>query len=145
MRYPGGKYRVKEELAKFFPERSEIYSGFFGGGHVELLLGENNHRITAFDAFPLLVNFWKIALTEARDLADHVEGTYLGRMTKELFYDLQAELRLFPTGFEAAAKFYVANRNSHSGTTLSGGYSGQRFNAKAVTEAPRILLSQPHH
>lgn len=132
LRYPGGKYRVREQLAKFFPEGAAIYSGFFGGGHVELLLGERNHRITAFDASPQLVNFWKIALNQATELADYVQVRYLEKITRELFYNLQADIRRLPTGFESAAKYYVVNRSSHSGTTLSGGFSGQRFNTNAL-------------
>jgi DNA adenine methylase len=132
LRYPGGKFRVKSQLAQFFPAGSDIYSGFIGGGHVELLLAETNHSVTTFDAFLPVVNFWNIALNQATELADYIRDRYLERMTRELFYYLQAELRRSPTGFEAAAIYYVINRSSHSGTTLSGGYSGQRFNARAV-------------
>jgi DNA adenine methylase len=132
LRFPGGKYRVRQQMAQFFPIGAHIYSGFFGGGHVELTLGGRGHTITAFDAFAQLVNFWKIALTAAEELADYIQLHYLGKVTRELFYDLQRQLRRFPTGFEAAAKYFVINRCSHSGTTLSGGYSGQRFNACAV-------------
>ena len=67
LRYPGGKFRVREQLAPFFPSGSHIYSGFLGGGHVELLLAETNHKITAFDSFSPLVNFWNTALAKAEE------------------------------------------------------------------------------
>src|SRR5208283_6233731 len=97
LRYPGGKYRVREQLAMFFIQAAAIYNGFFGGGHVDLLLAAMNHMITAFDVNLQLVNFWQIALKYPQDLADYIERRYLGRMTKELFNDLQAKLRRCPT------------------------------------------------
>ena len=127
LRYPGGKSRGAEKIFKYVTkETKEICSPFFGGGAVELLCANNGIKVRGYDKFLPLVDFWKTLLNNPKNLAVHVAGWWsTGRqgLSKKIHYkDLQKEV-MSPdlTRIERAALFYVINRTSFSGATLSGG------------------------
>ena len=131
MRYPGGKTRAVTQILPFFAATpSTLISPFFGGGSVELALAARGWRVTGYDYFAPLVDFWQVALTDATALADAVMK-YLP-LEKRTFHLLQ-ETR-FTTKLERAAAFFVLNRSSFSGSTMSGGMSPghERFTESAI-------------
>ena len=127
LRYPGGKARAVKTLLSYVPkDTKKIVSPFFGGGSLEFALSEQGIEVEAFDTFKPVVNFWKVVRYSPNELADKIQE-YLP-VTKEKFLNLQQKLReknetLFKVDIEAAAIFFILNRCSFSGTTLSGGFS----------------------
>jgi DNA adenine methylase len=127
LRYPGGKSRAIKYLVPMIEEMGikEMVSPFFGGGHVEIACATRGIQVHGYDLFLPVVVFWQSLLKEREDLAD-ITGAFRGAVDKDTFLGLQRELR---QGVDdptiAAAFYYVLNRCSFSGTTLSGGYSKQ--------------------
>ena len=97
-------------------------------------------RVYGSDAFAPLVAFWRQALAQPQRLADRVAAYH--PLSKPDFYALQVSLAGLADPLEQAAAFFVLNRASFSGTTLSGGMSPGhgRFNPAAIG---RLRASRP--
>jgi DNA adenine methylase len=122
LRYPGGKTRAVKIITKYFPKDiTEMCSPFFGGGSIELYMAANGMRVYGADIFKPLVEFWQCALNTPNALANTVQKYY--PLRKKSFYELQQTQTKFETKLDRAAIFYVLNRSSFSGITLSGGMS----------------------
>ena len=133
LRYPGGKTRAVSIIKQYLPSGiSALASPFLGGASVELACAAEGIQVFGSDAFQPLANFWHWALTDAPALAFRAAG-YLP-LSRDDFYMMQRQLGEMPNGLERAAWFYVLNRSSFSGTTLSGGMSPghPRFTETAV-------------
>ncbi|HRO42438.1 MAG TPA: DNA adenine methylase [Flavipsychrobacter sp.] len=148
LRYPGGKTRGVNYIAQFFPKNiTEFVSPFFGGGSVELYFAATGLKVKGYDAFTPLVEFWQCLTEEPHNLAEKVASHY--PLPKEKFYQLQQNQTSFETKIERAAVFYVLNRSSFSGSTLSGGMSPNhpRFTLSSIDRVreffnPNIQVSQ---
>ena len=122
MRYPGGKTRGVELIAGYFPKKLKtLLSPFFGGGSIELSVAAKGTQVVGYDIFSPLVEFWQCLTKEPNKLADEVEKYY--PLAKDSFYILQKTQTNFKTKIERAAIYYILNRSSFSGATLSGGMS----------------------
>jgi len=131
LRYPGGKTRGVEFITQSFPKNlDKLLSPFFGGGSIELSIAAKGTVVFGYDIFSPLVEFWQCLTTQANKLADEVEKYY--PLSKDKFYELQRTQTTFRTKLERAAVYYVLNRSSFSGATLSGGMS---------PEHPRFTLT----
>lgn len=133
LRYPGGKTRGVDFITQFFPLRlSNLLSPFFGGGSVELTMAAKGTKVYGYDAFSPLVEFWQCVLTKPGQLAKEVEKYF--PLPKDTFYELQQTQTRFKTKLQRAAVYYVLNRSSFSGSTLSGGMSPDhpRFTETAI-------------
>jgi DNA adenine methylase len=132
LRYPGGKTRGVEAITQYFPEVQEMVSPFFGGGSIELCLAAQGVRVYGYDLFEPLVEFWQCVQWAPRALADKVQEYF--PLSRTRFYELQRAQTLFKTNLERAAVYYVLNRSSFSGATLSGGMSPDhpRFTQTAI-------------
>ncbi len=133
LRYPGGKSRAVETILKYIPENTkEIVSPFFGGGSIELACASLGMKVYGYDVFSSLVEFWQELLENPNTLVANVQK-YLP-LTKEQFYQLQKDQINLKTKTERASAFYVLNRSSFSGSTLSGGMSPNhpRFNQNSI-------------
>lgn len=124
LRYPGGKTRAIKTLLPFVPQEvSSVCSPFFGGGSFELSLTQRGITVEAYDIFAPLSIFWQQTLLDPQHLADTIQP-YLGNITKEKFKHYQQEIQqdnLDDT--HIATLFFILNRCSFSGATLSGGFS----------------------
>lgn len=122
LRYPGGKSRGVEFITQFFPENLEsLLSPFLGGGSIELAVASKGTKVYGYDVFAPLVEFWQSLINRPYELAENVEKYF--PLSKEKFYELQLTQTKFATKIERAAVYYVLNRSSFSGSTLSGGMS----------------------
>lgn len=121
LRYAGGKSRAVQQILSYIPEGvGSMCSPFFGGGSVEFALSDKGVKVHGYDAFDSLVNFWVHVFRDPSSLADAVEEYF--PLSRDAFYYLQKTQNDLPDRQRAAA-FYVLNRCSFSGTTLSGGMS----------------------
>ncbi len=122
LRYPGGKTRGVKEIIQYFPAGlTRVASPFLGGASIELELANRGIEVFGYDIFKPLVIFWQELLTEPHKLAALVRKYH--PLTPSKFYSLQLGFGDIKDKREMAAIFFVLNRSSFSGTTLSGGMS----------------------
>jgi DNA adenine methylase len=122
LRYPGGKTRGVEFITQFFPKNlDKLLSPFFGGGSIELTMAAKGTLVFGYDIFQPLVEFWQCLISQPDELAKEVERYY--PLKKAKFYELQQTQAKFPLKIQRAAVYYVLNRSSFSGATMSGGMS----------------------
>uniref|UniRef100_B8HSP2 site-specific DNA-methyltransferase (adenine-specific) n=1 Tax=Cyanothece sp. (strain PCC 7425 / ATCC 29141) TaxID=395961 RepID=B8HSP2_CYAP4 len=134
LRYPGGKSRAVKTITALIPaEVTQLVSPFFGGGSVELACADRGIEVVGYDLFRPLVAFWKMLLADPKTLAERVQAYY--PLTKAQFYQLQKQHRDEETAMQGIL-FFVLNRASFSGTTMSGGCSAasvsERFTQSAI-------------
>jgi len=132
LRYPGGKTRAIKSIYSCIPKNeTKLCSPFLGGGSIELAC---TTRMTVYgaDIFEPLIAFWHILLSNPGQLVERVTSYY--PLSKPNFYNLQKRYVNLENEIERAAAFFVLNRSSFSGTTLSGGMSPghPRFNESAI-------------
>lgn len=122
LRYPGGKSRAVETLLPLIPRGTQsLCAPFFGGGSIELACVARGMKVYGYDLFRPLVDFWREAIKDPVRLTREVRRFY--PLSRERFYDLQKRHQNLQDPLERAAVFYVLNRASFSGSTLSGGMS----------------------
>ena len=122
LRYPGGKSRGVGRIRRFIPDDvGALCAPFLGGGSVELACAADGITVYGSDAFEPVINFWKQAKINPASLAERVQVRH--PLTRSKFYSLQKAYHNLSDPLEKAAIFYVLNRSSFSGTTLSGGMS----------------------
>ncbi len=145
LRYPGGKSRAIKNIIPYIPQNiHRLCSPFVGGASLELACAYLGIEVYGYDIFPPLVDFWHEILENPLKLAQKVEK-YLP-LSKNTFYDLQKSYTNIKNKTERAVIFYVLNRSSFSGTTLSGGMSPghKRFNAASVERVKNFKASNIH-
>lgn len=145
LRYPGGKSRGVKEIIKYFPGGlDKVCSPFLGGGSIELELASQGVDVFGYDVFEPLTAFWDELLRNPKELAKRVRKYY--PLTSSKFYSLQAGHMNIKSKKERAAVFYVLNRCSFSGTTLSGGMSPNhpRFTKSAIERLENFKVDNFH-
>lgn len=133
LRYPGGKSKAVKIILDIIPSGlNEICSPFLGGASVELALQAKQVDVHAGDSFEPLVNFWNQAKATPWYVAEAARRHL--PLSKEQFYHLRKTCPHIEDEIERAAAFFVLNRSSFSGSTLSGGMSPghPRFNSNAI-------------
>ena len=142
LRYPGGKSRAVKLITSYIPQNTtKLVSPFLGGGSIEFACANNGIKVYAADAFKPLVNFWKCVIKDPNYLAELVFKYF--PLSKSKFYELQENYFELEDKYLQAAAFYVLNRSSYSGTTLSGGMSPGhlRFNQNAIERLRNFRIS----
>ena len=119
--YPGGKSRAVQILKQYVPLGvEEMVSPFIGGGSFEIHMANCGVRVYGYDAFHHLVNFWKYLLDKPQELANEVmthhpaSGDDYRRMKAYL-----CDEGWYDDPFQAAVYFFIVNRMSFSGLTLT--------------------------
>jgi len=127
LRYPGGKAKAVKKIIEYFPkDLTEMNSVFFGGGAIELHMMSEGVKVNGYDNFSQLVTFWDMVSNETAKqcVIDEIKKYRVGTIDKKTFKKLQTDLIYNDlTNIEVASKFFIVNRCSFSGTTLSGGMS----------------------
>ncbi len=132
LRYPGGKSRAINLIAKLVPEFDEYREPFLGGGSLFLYLKQKfpNKKFWVNDLHASLFKFWQMC---ERDVDEVVKKIYEWRGAfedgKALHKFLTNNLSKF-NDLETAAAFFIINRITFSGTSESGGYSEQAFRGR---------------
>jgi len=133
LRYPGGKFRAVKSIRQYFPEDiRELAAPFLGGGNVELACAADGMKVYGADAFGPLINFWKQVQNDPVLVTERVKNHF--PLERKQFYAFQKRFFDMEDPVEQAAVFFVLNRSSFSGATLSGGMSQghPRFNRPAI-------------
>ncbi|MDB9306898.1 MULTISPECIES: DNA adenine methylase [Cyanophyceae] len=134
LRYPGGKSKAIKQIAKHLPDNfSEFREPFVGGGSVFIYLKQKfpHLKIWINDLNRELFLFWKYTQSHLPQLVEEI------RRVKDKYTDgkiLFKELTTIDTqtlsDFERAARFFILNRITFSGTVESGGFSEQAFHKR---------------
>lgn len=132
LRYPGGKTRAIKSITPYFQQSENHVFPFLGGGSIELFMMDfTSSKIICYDIFEPLVDFWNCLIHRNEELISQITGFY--PLSKDDFYKISKDSSA-KTEMENAVRFYVLNRCSFSGSTLSGGFSPNhpRFTEKGV-------------
>lgn len=129
LRYPGGKTRackiLHEILQTYFDitKFDMIVSPFFGGGSFEFYLQNKYHvPLIVNDKFTPLYHFWKQVKTNKTVLCKELRK--ITEVTKEQFSNYRNTIMtLHDDMLQQSIQYFVVNRCSFSGSTLSGGFS----------------------
>ncbi|MDR0620235.1 MAG: DNA adenine methylase [Bacteroidales bacterium] len=141
LRYPGGKSRAIETIAKIIPNFDEFREPFLGGGSVFVYVKQRypNKKFWINDLYSELYKFWAMTQKDIDALTQKIyEWKNKYTVGKELFKFLNANLENF-SDLEKAAAFFIYNRITFSGTTLSGGYSEHAFTGRFTESSIKRL------
>jgi DNA adenine methylase len=132
LRYPGGKSRAVNLISGIIPDFLEYREPFVGGGSLFVFLKQlyPDRKFWINDLYKYLYLFWKYAAQDADILMNKIcEWKLSFNDGKKLFYFLRENMDEF-SDLEKAAAFFIYNRITFSGTSLSGGFSQAAFNAR---------------
>ena len=150
LRYPGGKTRACKILDNIFNQYFDIslfntlISPFFGGGSFEFYF-QNKYKIQiiANDKFTPLYNFWLQAKLNKQILCEELYK--IKNVSKEDFSNYRKTiLELNENTLKQSIQYFVINRCSFSGSTLSGGFSEEsskkRFTTSSIDRINKLNL-----
>jgi DNA adenine methylase len=143
LRYPGGKSRSVDLIATIIPEFDEFREPFLGGGSIFIHTKQRypNKKFWINDLYFELYKFWEMTQKDVNPLIDKVyEWRNQFPVGKELHKFLNENLANF-NDLERGAAFFIYNRITFSGTSLSGGFSEGAF-AGRFTESSIQRLNQ---
>lgn len=129
LRYPGGKTRackiIDTVISKYFNLQlfDTLMSPFFGGGSFEFYFqNKYKYKLCVNDKFIPLYNFWKQIKENKHELCDELRK--VPQITKDDFQNYRKTiLELNDNTLQQAIQYFIINRCSFSGATLSGGFS----------------------
>ena len=150
LRYPGGKSRackiIEETIntTKSINRYDTILSPFFGGGSFEFYLqNKYNMQIIANDKFEPLFNFWSTVKYDKNNLVKTINQ--LKPVSKDQFAQYRKDvIDKNINSLLRAAYYFIINRCSFSGATLSGGFSKEssekRFTQNSIDNINNLDL-----
>jgi DNA adenine methylase len=149
LRYPGGKTRACKQLDSILTQYFDmsaiktVCSPFFGGGSFEFYLqSKYGCKIIANDKFTPLYNFW-ISCKNNKDNLCNELYKYLG-IKKDDFIEFRNKIMSEENCLQSAVYYFIINRCSFSGATLSGGFSEEasrkRFTKSSVDRINSLNL-----
>ena len=129
LRYPGGKTRACKIIDNIITENFDttqfdtLCSPFFGGGSFEFYFqNKYNHKLIVNDKFTPLYNFWKQIKTNKDILYDELNK--ITSVSKQQFTNYRNTImELNNNILQQSLQYFIINRCSFSGATLSGGFS----------------------
>jgi len=142
LRYPGGKSRAVELIASLLPEFDEFREPFLGGGSVFVHTKQRfpNRTYWVNDLYLELFKFWEIAQNNLNGLLEKIyEWRNQFHVGKELHRFLNQNLKNF-NDIERATAFFIYNRITFSGTSLSGGFSERAFHERFTESSIKRLV-----
>lgn len=149
LRYPGGKTRACKKLDQILDENTDmdnfdlIVSPFFGGGSFEFhLQNKYNKPVVANDKFTPLYNFWNQAKTNNKRLCQEITKRF--PTSKKKFTQYRKNIMDLEDPLLQAVYYFIINRCSFSGATLSGGFSLEssikRFTKSSIERVNKLDL-----
>jgi DNA adenine methylase len=151
LRYPGGKTRACKKLDTILKTHfdiskfNNIVSPFFGGGSFEFHI-QNNYglNIIANDKFVPLYNFWKTCKLDKENLCKELIKK-IDLIDKKEFNNLRDKIMTENNKLNQSIMYFIINRCSFSGATLSGGFSleasKKRFTKSSIDKINNLELS----
>ena len=145
LRYPGGKNRLVKIISELAPKDFlEYREPFLGGGSVLLKMMEDypGRRYWANDLYYDLFCFWNMAQKNPEELVSKIKvikdrWSGDGKGLHRYLVDNIATM----SPIDKAAAFFVLNRITFSGTSLSGGFSKSAFETRFTDSSIERLMS----
>lgn len=155
LRYPGGKQKAIEQIAKEFPKSAQEYrEPFVGGGsvylHAKTIDFAESYWIN--DKFKELISFWQtvqdpVSCKQLQQDLEKLRSSFKSaEEIKEYFLTVRKESP--ENAYREAFLFFFFNRVTFSGTTRAGGFSSsaslRRFTASSIerlSPMPNALFS----
>jgi DNA adenine methylase len=152
LRYPGGKTRACKKLEAIMKEHFDIsdfdnfISPFFGGGSFEFHIQKNYQlNIIANDKFTPLYNFWNTCKNNKENLCTELTKK-IDLIDKEEFTRLREQIMGENNKLNQSIMYFIINRCSFSGATLSGGFSleasKKRFTKSSIDRINNLDLTR---
>lgn len=141
LRYPGGKSRAVKIISKLLPDFEEFREPFLGGGSIYLHTKQTypNKKYWVNDLYLELYKFWEYAQKDINKLMDKIyEWRNEFPIGRDLHNFLKQNLNQF-NDLERASAFFIFNRITFSGTTLSGGFSEGAFTGRFTESSIKRL------
>ena len=127
LRYPGGKTRackiIDDIILKHFDvtQFDTLSSPFFGGGSFEFYFqNKYGYKLIVNDKFVPLYNFWNQIKIDKNALCNELRE--ITSVSKEQFMNYRNTIMKI-NDLQQAIQYFIINRCSFSGATLSGGFS----------------------
>lgn len=136
LRYPGGKTRacaiIHDVILQNFniTDFDTVVSPFFGGGSFEFYL-QNRYgfKLIVNDKFRPLYNFWNQVKVNKKILCEELRK--INSVSKQQFTDYRNSIMsLNDDMLQQSIQYFIINRCSFSGSTLSGGFSEEASNKR---------------
>jgi DNA adenine methylase len=128
LRYPGGKTRACKIIDKIINKNfnlnlfDTLISPFFGGGSFEFYFqNKYKYKLIVNDKFIPLYNFWKEVKINKDELCTELKK--IKTVTKEDFANYRKTILELNDTLQQSIQYFIINRCSFSGATLSGGFS----------------------
>jgi len=149
LRYPGGKTRACKILDKIIDEYfnisefDQLISPFFGGGSFEFYF-QNKYKknLIVNDKFHPLYTFWNQVKINKKKLCNQLKD--IDSVSKEDFKNYRETILTLDDKLLQAVQYFVINRCSFSGATLSGGFSEEaskkRFTPSSIKRIEQLNL-----
>lgn len=144
LRYPGGKTRACKIIDTIMLQHFDIHcfdtiiSPFFGGGSFEFYL-QNKYgmKLIVNDKFIPLYNFWKQVKVNKNILCEELRK--IKSVSKEQFTFYRNTIMNLPHDtLQQSIYYFIINRCSFNGSTLSGGFSEEasrkRFTPSSINK-----------
>ena len=152
LRYPGGKTRACKILDEILinnfqlPHIRTILSPFFGGGSFEFYLHEKyDVTVMANDKFQPLYNFWTNVKYNQSNLYNNLKSMQVQSVSKRQFNEFRTAIMTEKNSILQAEYYFIINRCSFNGGTLSGGFSEQasqnRFTLSSVEKIKEMDMA----
>ena len=153
LRYPGGKTRACKKLDEILNRNFNlddfncIVSPFFGGGSFEIFVqNKYNMDIIANDKFKPLYSFWISAKNQKSSLCEKIRAQKSNEITSIKFKSMREEIITCDDTLTQGTLYFIINRCSFSGSTLSGGFSKEsslkRFTESSIKRIENLDLSK---
>jgi len=151
LRYPGGKTRACKPLDVILNKQftitsfKNIVSPFFGGGSFEFhIQNKYNFKIIANDKFTPLYNFWNTCKSNKDKLCEELYKK-IGNIEKTDFTNFRDKIMNEDDQMKQSKMYFIINRCSFSGATLSGGFSlkasKKRFTESSIDRIKQLNLA----
>jgi len=141
LRYPGGKSRAVNLISQLIPDFDEFREPFVGGGSVFIYVKQRfpNKKFWINDLYTELFKFWEMSQKDIDALIDKIyEWKNNFPVGKDLHRFLNKNICNF-NDIEKAAAFFIYNRITFSGTSLSGGFSEGAFQGRFTESSIKRL------
>ncbi len=146
LRYPGGKTRASKMLVNNMPGYKEYREPFIGGGSVFIRAKQSNPLANYWinDLYYDLYCFWDDARNNINELISIVKKWKEEYKDGKTLHKYLCDNLFNFNKIERGAAFFVLNRITFSGTSLSGGYSQGSFDGRFTDSSiERIRNVQP--